>query len=109
MSNTKKITDAIIAQGILPLYFLSEEISLDVLKAIYKAGIKAVEYTNRGEAALANFTKMVALRNAEMPGLLLGVGTIKNMQHASDYMAAGADFLVSPGFCTGCSRLLCSQ
>ena len=83
----------------LPLYFnSSEEVSLDVLKAIYRAGVKAVEYTNRGDAALANFKKMVALRNAEMPGLLLGVGTIKNMQHANDYMASGADFLVSPGF-----------
>ena len=99
MSNTKKITNAIIAQGILPLYFNpSEEISLDTLKAVYRAGIKAVEYTNRGEAALSNFKKMVELRNAEMPGLLLGVGTIKNMGHANDYMAAGADFLVSPGF-----------
>jgi 2-dehydro-3-deoxyphosphogluconate aldolase/(4S)-4-hydroxy-2-oxoglutarate aldolase len=99
MSKTQQITDAIVQQGILPLYFNpSEEVSLEVLKAIYKAGIKAVEYTNRGEAALANFTKMVQLRNAEMPGLLLGVGTIKNMQHATDYMAAGADFLVSPGF-----------
>ena len=83
----------------LPLYFnSSEEVSLNVLKAIYRAGVKAVEYTNRGDAALANFKKMVALRNADMPGLLLGVGTIKNMQHATDYMAAGADFLVSPGF-----------
>jgi len=99
MSKTQKIADAIIQQGMLPLYFnSSEEVSLDVLKAIYRAGVKAVEYTNRGDAALANFKKMVALRNAEMPGLLLGVGTIKNMQHANDYMAAGADFLVSPGF-----------
>jgi len=99
MSRTQQIADAVVAQGILPLYFNpSEEISLEVLKAIYRAGIKAVEYTNRGDAALANFKKMVALRNAEMPGLLLGVGTIKNMQHATDYMAAGADFLVSPGF-----------
>jgi 2-dehydro-3-deoxyphosphogluconate aldolase/(4S)-4-hydroxy-2-oxoglutarate aldolase len=99
MSKTQQIADAVVAQGILPLYFNpSEEISLEVLKAIYRAGIKAVEYTNRGDAALANFKKMVALRNAEMPGLLLGVGTIKNMQHATDYMAAGADFLVSPGF-----------
>lgn len=99
MSKRQQITDAIIAQGILPLYFNpSEEISLNVLKAIYKAGVKAVEYTNRGDAALANFKKMVTLRNAEMPGLLLGVGTIKNMQHAADYLAAGADFLVSPGF-----------
>ncbi len=99
MHKSKQITDAIIAQGILPLYFNpSEAISLEVLKAIYNAGIKAVEYTNRGEAALSNFKQMVALRNATMPGLLLGVGTIKNMQHATDYLAAGADFLVSPGF-----------
>jgi len=99
MSKTQKITDAIIQQGMLPLYFnSSDEVSLDVLRAIYRAGVKAVEYTNRGDAALANFKRMVVLRNAEMPGLLLGVGTIKNMQHAKDYMAAGADFLVSPGF-----------
>lgn len=99
MSNTQQITDAIIAQGMLPLYFNADEtVSLDVLKAIYKAGVKAVEYTNRGEAALKNFTTMVALRNAEMPGILLGVGTIKNMQQAEDYLQAGADFLVSPGF-----------
>lgn len=98
MSRTQEITDAIINQGILPLYFnASEEVSLEVLKAIYRAGIRAVEYTNRGDAALANYKKMVDLRNAEMPDLLLGVGTIKNMRHAEDYMTAGADFLVSPG------------
>lgn len=99
MSKTKQISDAIVAQGILPLYFNADEAtSLETLKALHSAGIMAVEYTNRGDAALANFKKMVELRNAEMPGMLLGVGTIKNMQHATDYMAAGADFLVSPGF-----------
>ncbi len=99
MNNTQQVTDIITAQGMLPLYFnSSEEVSLNVLKAIYKAGIKAVEYTNRGEAALANFKQMVALRNAEMPGLLLGVGTIKNLQEVTGYLAAGADFLVGPGF-----------
>lgn len=99
MSKTKQIADAIIAQGMLPLYFNADEtVSVDILKAVYKAGVKALEYTNRGEAALANFKKMVAVRNAEMPGMLLGVGTVKNLQTAKDYMAAGADFLVSPGF-----------
>ena len=99
MMKTQQISDAIVQQGMLPLYFNADEtISLEVLKAIYKAGIKAVEYTNRGEAALKNFGKMVALRNAEMPGLLIGVGTIKNLQQAEDYLKAGADFLVSPGF-----------
>ncbi len=99
MNNPHQITDAIVRQGMLPLYFNADEtVSVDVLKAIYKAGVKAVEYTNRGEAALKNFTKMVQIRNAEMPGILLGVGTIKNLQQAKDYLNAGADFLVSPGF-----------
>ena len=99
MSNIKKTTDAIIAQGMLPLYFNADEtVSIDILRTVYRAGVKALEYTNRGEAALANFKKMVEVRNAEMPGMLLGVGTVKNLQTAKDYMAAGADFLVSPGF-----------
>lgn len=99
MLKTQQVTDVIVKQGILPLYYnKSEAVSLEVLRAIYRAGIQAVEYTNRGEAALANFSKMVALRNAEMPGLLLGVGTIKNGSQATDYLAAGADFLVSPGW-----------
>ncbi|MEQ1798910.1 MAG: bifunctional 4-hydroxy-2-oxoglutarate aldolase/2-dehydro-3-deoxy-phosphogluconate aldolase [Lacibacter sp.] len=99
MSKTQQITDAIVQQGILPLYFNPDEtVSVEVLKALYNAGVKAVEYTNRGEAALSNFKKMVEVRNAGMPGLLLGVGTIKNKAQATDYMSAGADFLVSPGF-----------
>ncbi|MDE3143509.1 MAG: bifunctional 4-hydroxy-2-oxoglutarate aldolase/2-dehydro-3-deoxy-phosphogluconate aldolase [Bacteroidota bacterium] len=99
MSKTQQITDVIIEQGMLPLYFNADEtVSIEVLGAIYRAGIKAVEYTNRGEAALKNFKLMVELRNIEMPGLLLGVGTIKNLQQAEDYIKAGADFLVSPGF-----------
>ena len=99
MSKTKQIADAIIAQGMLPLYFNADEtVSVDILRAVYRAGVKALEYTNRGDAALMNFKKMVAVRNSEMPGMLLGVGTVKNLQTAKDYLAAGADFLVSPGF-----------
>jgi len=95
----QKITQAIIEQGMLPLYFNADEtVSIEILRAIYRAGVKAVEYTNRGEAALSNFKKMVTIRNEEMKDMLLGVGTIKNVQQAEDYIAAGADFMVSPGY-----------
>jgi 2-dehydro-3-deoxyphosphogluconate aldolase/(4S)-4-hydroxy-2-oxoglutarate aldolase len=97
--SAQNISDVIVEQGILPLYFNPDEtVSIEVLRALYRAGVKAIEYTNRGDAALHNFGKMVGVRNAEMPGLMMGVGTIKNLQQAKDYVAAGADFLVSPGF-----------
>ncbi|MBC8035504.1 MAG: bifunctional 4-hydroxy-2-oxoglutarate aldolase/2-dehydro-3-deoxy-phosphogluconate aldolase [Chitinophagaceae bacterium] len=99
MSNLKNATDAIIQQGMLPLYFNPDEIiSIEVLRALYRAGIKAVEYTNRGEAAFRNFKALIAIRDQEMPGLLIGIGTIKNLKSAQEYLGAGADFMVSPGF-----------
>jgi 2-dehydro-3-deoxyphosphogluconate aldolase/(4S)-4-hydroxy-2-oxoglutarate aldolase len=99
MATKESVTAAVLQQGILPLYFNPDEtVSVEVMKAIYRAGIKAVEYTNRGETALKNFKKLVEVRSTETPGMLLGVGTIKNLQHAESYLNAGADFLVSPGF-----------
>ena len=99
MNNTSKVTNVIIKQGVLPLYYNPDEaISIEVLRAIYKAGIRAVEYTHRGEPAFNNFKKMVKVRNEEMADLLLGIGTIKNLKQAKDYINAGADFLISPGF-----------
>lgn len=99
MKKTQEVTDIIVQQGILPLYFNADEkVSLEVLKAIYRGGLRTIEYTNRGDAALSNFKKMVSLRNTEMPDVLLGVGTIKNIKQAEAYLNAGADFLVSPGF-----------
>lgn len=99
MTNTQSVSDAIVKQGMLPLYFnADQEVTIEILRSIYKAGVRAVEYTNRGEAALRNFTKMVEIRNAEMPGLLLGIGTIKNVEQAESFLNAGADFFISPGF-----------
>lgn len=99
MSNSETITGVIKGQGILPLYFNADEsVSAAVLRAVYGAGIKAVEYTNRGEAAFKNFKRLIELKNHEMPGLMLGIGTIKNLQEAEAYISEGADFLVSPGF-----------
>ncbi|MBZ4190235.1 bifunctional 4-hydroxy-2-oxoglutarate aldolase/2-dehydro-3-deoxy-phosphogluconate aldolase [Niabella beijingensis] len=91
--------NTIIEQGMLPLYFNADEsVSIEVLRALHRAGVRAVEYTNRGEAAYNNFKKLVAIRDSEMQGLLLGIGTVKNREDAESYLEAGADFFVSPGF-----------
>lgn len=99
MNNIQKVTEIIAQQGMLPLYFNEDENgSIQVLKALYRAGIKAVEYTSRGDTALSNFRKMIEIRDTEMPDLLLGIGTIKNLEQAQDYFNARADFFISPGF-----------
>ena len=99
MNSIKQVTNKIVEQGMLPLFFNADEtMSVEILRGLYRAGIRIFEYTNRGEAALKNFTKMVDVRNAEMPDLLMGIGTIKNTKQAKAYRKAGADFFVSPGF-----------
>lgn len=85
-------------QGILPLYFYKDtEVSLNVLRALYNAGIRTVEYTNRGEAALKNFREMKQLCDSELKGMYLGIGTIKNGETAQAFIDAGADYIISPG------------
>ena len=85
-------------QGILPLYFYKDtEVTLEVLRALYRAGIRAVEYTNRGEAALQNFKSMREVCDTELKGMYLGIGTIKNGAMAQTFIDAGADFIICPG------------
>ncbi|PIF29916.1 2-dehydro-3-deoxyphosphogluconate aldolase/(4S)-4-hydroxy-2-oxoglutarate aldolase [Flavobacterium sp. 9] len=110
MKTIQNTIDIISEQGILPLYFNTDEnISIEVLRSLYRVGIRSVEYTNRGSQALANFEKMVAVRNTEMPEMLLGIGTIKNLDQAKEFHAVGADFFISPGFVPEVSDFLKSK
>ncbi|MGL2993405.1 bifunctional 4-hydroxy-2-oxoglutarate aldolase/2-dehydro-3-deoxy-phosphogluconate aldolase [Flavobacterium sp. TSSA_36] len=98
--NTKdNIINTILGQGMLPLYYHEEaEISIAVLQALYRSGIRVVEYTSRGDRARHNFKELLQVRNDSMPDLFIGIGTMKNLQQVRDYLALGADFFISPGF-----------
>jgi 2-dehydro-3-deoxyphosphogluconate aldolase / (4S)-4-hydroxy-2-oxoglutarate aldolase len=98
MEKKEELLKRIPEQGILPLYFYKDpEVSIEVLRSLYKAGIRMVEYTNRGEAALQNFKKMREVRDEELKDLYLGIGTIKNAPAAETYIQAGVDFIICPG------------
>jgi 2-dehydro-3-deoxyphosphogluconate aldolase / (4S)-4-hydroxy-2-oxoglutarate aldolase len=88
---------AILKQKLLPLFYNeSAETSISILRALYDAGIRTVEYTNRGENALQNFSKMISAVKKGMPGMLLGIGTIKTKEQAGDFINSGADFIICP-------------
>ena len=46
-------------QGMLPLYFHPDaDVSMQILKSLYNAGMRVVEYTNRGDTAVNNFLQL---------------------------------------------------
>lgn len=96
--NLKEIVlEKIIEQGILPLFFHHDQAtSIEILRTLYRAGIRVFEFTNRGPEALHVFESLVEARNLEMPDLYLGIGTIKSVEDAKQFLQAGADFIVSP-------------
>ena len=98
MSNRKETAIAAIRkQGLLPLFYYEDaQVSLEIVRALYKGGVRVFEYTNRGKAALENFKFLKEALKTEMQDLFLGIGTIKNVSELNDFLAAGADFIVCP-------------
>ena len=98
MDNQEIVIDQICAGGLLPLFYHDEiVICKNVVSALYKGGVRCIEFTNRGKNSLINLKQLVEIK-AEFPDLLLGIGTIKTGEQASAFIDAGADFLVSPIF-----------
>ncbi len=84
-------------QKIVPLFYQeSYEVSKNTVKALYNAGIRAIEYTNRGSRALENFIRLKEISAVEFPELLLGIGTVKNTDEMDVYADAKADFIITP-------------
>ncbi len=99
MDSHETIINQLKQQKLLPLFYHSDATAcIEITKALYAAGIRAIEFTNRGEAALNNFKALVAERNNNMQDLLLAIGTIRTAEQADKFIEAGADFLISPVF-----------
>lgn len=98
MNRKQMILDLVIEQGMLPIFYHPEaDVSVQILKALYKAGSRVVEYTNRDANALNNFLQLRKVADKEFPGLKLGVGRIRNKIEATEFINEGADFIVCPG------------
>ena len=105
MNDKHTVLEAIKKQGMLPLFYYEDaEVSYHIVQTLYKAGVRAIEYTNRGPAALENFKYLKAHAEKEWPGLALGIGTIKTEADAQAFIAAGADFMVSPIVAPGVAK-----
>lgn len=98
MSKKLELTALIKEQGIVPLYYSADpQVSIGLMRALYAGGIRTTEYADRGDQAMKNFKEMRKACDAEMPGMRLGIGTIKNLESAKAYIDAGSEFIVCPG------------
>lgn len=67
-----------------------------VVRICYDAGIRVFEFPDRFDSALEIFRMLRSYCSEEMPGMLLGAGTMKTTRQAELFIEAGADFLISP-------------
>ncbi|ULC59043.1 bifunctional 4-hydroxy-2-oxoglutarate aldolase/2-dehydro-3-deoxy-phosphogluconate aldolase [Flaviramulus sp. BrNp1-15] len=83
--------------GMVPLFFNSDiELSKKVLKACYDGGARLLEFTARGDFAHEVFGELTKYAIKELPGMIMGVGSVTDAAAASLYMALGANFIVTP-------------
>ena len=97
--NKMQVLDAIVSTGMVPVYYNKDvEIAKQVVKACYEGGVRAFEFTNRGDFAHEVFAELIKFATKECPELVLGVGSIVDAGTASLYLRLGANFVVGPLF-----------
>jgi len=83
--------------GLVPLFYHDDiEESKKVLKACYDGGARLLEFTNRGDFAHEIFSELNKYALKNLPGMILGVGSVTDAGAASLYMQLGANFVVTP-------------
>lgn len=83
--------------GLVPLFYNSDlELSKQVIKACYDGGARLLEFTARGDFAHEVFGELNKYVLKEMPGMIMGVGSVTDAAAASRFMALGANFIVTP-------------
>ena len=89
------IVEKVYQIGIIPVIaFNSVDEALPLCKALAEGGLPAAEVTFRTACAEECIRKI----HEEMPEMLLGAGTVLTTEQADRAMAAGASFIVAPGF-----------
>ncbi|NOR27913.1 MAG: bifunctional 4-hydroxy-2-oxoglutarate aldolase/2-dehydro-3-deoxy-phosphogluconate aldolase [Lutibacter sp.] len=83
--------------GMIPLFFSNDlELSKQVLKACYDGGARLMEFTARGDFSHEVFGELTKYAIKELPGMIMGVGSVTDSASASLYLSLGANFIVTP-------------
>ena len=85
--------------GMVPVFYHKDaEVAKKVIKACYDGGVRAFEFTNRGDFAHEVFAECVKYAAKECPELAMVVGSVVDAPTAALYIQLGACFIVGPLF-----------
>lgn len=94
-----QVLGAMSSTGMVPVFYHKDaEVAKNVVKACYDGGVRAFEFTNRGDFAQEVFAELVKFAAKECPELILGIGSIVDPATAAMYLQLGANFVVGPMF-----------
>jgi len=92
-----EVTRVMQETGMVSLFYHPDpELGKKVIKACYDGGARLLEFTARGDYAYEVFAELNKYALRELPGMILGVGSITDGPAASMYMQMGANFIVTP-------------
>ena len=92
-----EVVSAMQETGMVPLFYHPDpELGKKVLKACYDGGARLLEFTARGDFAFEVFSELNKYALNELPGMIMGVGSITDAPAASLFMQMGANFIVTP-------------
>lgn len=94
-----QVINAMASTGMVPVFYHKDaEVAKSVVKACYEGGVRAFEFTNRGDFAHEVFAEVNKWAAKECPDMIMGIGSIVDPGTASLYIQLGANFIVGPLF-----------
>jgi 2-dehydro-3-deoxyphosphogluconate aldolase/(4S)-4-hydroxy-2-oxoglutarate aldolase len=101
-----EVLSAMLEGGLVPVFYHPDPgVAKNVAKAVAAGGARVLEFTNRGDFALQVFSELVQWCEKEIPGLILGVGSVVEPETAALYINNGANFVVGPVFNADIARV----
>ena len=92
-----QVINKMMESRMVPLFYHSDfQVAKNILQACYNGGARLIEFTNRGDFAIEVFSKLIKFASKELPGMIVGIGSVTDSAAASQYMLLGANFVVTP-------------
>ena len=89
------VTETIQKMGVVPVVVLNDaKDAAPLAKALCEGGLPCAEVTFRTDAA----EESIRIMTTEFPEMFVGAGTVLTVEQVDRAVAAGAKFIVSPGF-----------